>query len=174
MEDPQVEPVLTGAASDFAFRTADIPDTLGTVASGPDGAVLDPAASPVPTGGALTPTAIKVTLEQLFRLIAESGKGRDFWLLQSEEAQSLADVWHPILAPIWERWLSQTDGNLLPALMVTAMSLGPRVVREVSSRVGQTGSTATAKSGASQPFSDLPAAGNQPRPTDSSLMPSVS
>ena len=166
-----VETDLSPEQADFAARTIDIPDSLGTTIPGAIPGT-DPNALPQPVpGGALTPAAIKMTLEQLSMLIAGTVKDGGFWQLQSAEAQSLADVWHPILAPLWDRWMATTDGNLLPALMVTMMSLAPRVAQEVARRASLTASTGTVKSGASQPFSDQPGAENLPRPTVSLVTP---
>ena len=159
-----------GTEPDFAARTIDIPDTLGTAPI--PGAPGDPLAEPQPvSGGALTPAAIKMTLEQLSSMVAGNVKDGGFWKLQSAEAQSLADVWHPILAPLWDRWMATTDGNLLPAIMVTMMSLAPRLAQEVARRASLTASMETAKFGESQPFSDQPGAANLPRPTVSLVTP---
>ena len=65
-----VETELSPEQADFAARTIDIPDSLGTTIPGAIPGT-DPNALPQPVpGGALTPAAIKMTLEQLSMLIA--------------------------------------------------------------------------------------------------------
>ena len=169
--DIELDAAMAQGASDFAARTADIPDTLGTAPGQPGATPGDLTGQPTdatPGGGSLTPGAIRETLSQLSSMLANNIKGGQFWQLQKQECEALSNVWHPILSPLWDKWLAETNGYLLPALMLTAVTLLPRAMMEWERRKAihlvpaSSGSVSTMESkamerhGDSQPSSDQP------------------
>lgn len=155
---------LSGAAVDFMQSTADIPDTLGE--SGTQQVDAGQLQQPQPVVGGLSVEAVEMTLGMAFGMIAARiGEDGTFWELQPEEKRNLAAVWHPILAPLWAKWMQDTDGAIVAAVMMTAMTIGPRLMRESVRRASQTANTATAKSGVSFSLQGQPAPANQPKQT---------
>jgi|SRR6185437_5435639 len=158
------------SAEAFLNATADVPETLGGAAGQP--VAVEPAAQS-PMAGMLTAEALEMTFGTAFELIAArigSPEG-DYWRLQDGEKKGLAQAWLPVLGPLWAKWCTNLDPGLALALGMTAMTIGPRLVRANASRASQTASTETAKSGASSSSQDQPAPVNQPKQIDLSAMP---
>jgi hypothetical protein len=161
------------SAQEFLDATASVPETLGATAS--DNPVAEVPLAPGVTlvAGALTAEALEMTFGTAFELIAArvgSPEG-DYWRLQDGEKKGLAQAWLPVLSPLWAKWCTNLDPGLALALGMTAMTLGPRLVRANASRASQTANTATAKSGASSSSPDQPAPANPPKQIDLSVMP---
>jgi hypothetical protein len=147
MVNEEEEPVnLGGEAARFAAATADVPDTLGS--GDPKFGDMTQAEVNQPAIGGLTVEALELTFGMGFAMIAgRIGEDGKFWELQDGEKKQLASVWHPVLAPLWAKWIGETDGAIVAAVLCTVMTVAPRLVRDNARRASRTASTATAKSG---------------------------
>ena len=136
-------------AAEFLAATADVPETLGEAAPAPGSEGAQPGevtAMVVP----LSLGVIATTFGTLFAFIgARLGEDGKFWELEEPEKNALAAAWLPYLNPLWQKWASGADPNLMMALLMTAITVGPRLVRTNALLASRTASTGTGKSGAS-------------------------
>jgi hypothetical protein len=157
------EEPLTGEAAAFAAATGDIPDTLGGEPL-QDGSIS--AEAPPPVVGGLTQGALETVFGMGFgALAAMRGEGGKFWELQQEEKSNLAEAWLPVIGPLWAKWIGETDGAIVAAVLCTAVKLGPRLIQDTALRASRTASTETAKFGDSSSSPGRPAAANPPKQT---------
>jgi len=152
-------------AQEFLNATADVPETLGGAVPGQP--VAGEVAPQSPVAGMLTADALAMTFGTVFELVAaKAGPEGEYWRLQEGEKKGLAEAWLPVLGPLWAKWCTNLDPGLALALGMTAMTIGPRLVRANANRASQTASTETAKSGASSSSQGQPAPGNPPKQID--------
>lgn len=154
---------LTGDAAAFAAATAEVPETLGDAPVDAQGQAIT---GPVVQFAGLSPEILEVTFGTVFDLIANRlGEDGAFWKLQDAEKKTLANVWLPVLNPLWAKWVGEADPGLVLALICTTATLAPRLMRESARRGLQMGSTETGKSGDSFSSPGRPVPVSPQRPT---------
>jgi hypothetical protein len=164
MVDGQEQPTnLSGESAAFFAATADVPDTLGE--PGPQPVDAGELGTAQPVVGGLTVEALEMTFGMAFGMIgARIGEEGKFWELQDLEKRQLALAWHPILSPLWAKWMADTDGAIVAAVLCTAMTVAPRLMQDSARRASLTASTATGKSGDSSLSQGLPVLVNPLKP----------
>jgi hypothetical protein len=154
---------LSGEGSAFFAATADVPETLGDAA--PQGVDAGELGAPQPVVGGLTVEAVAMAFGTIFAFVgARLGEDGKFWELQDAEKAGLATAWLPVLNPLWQKWVSGADPNLVMALLITGVTIGPRLVRTNALLASRTESTETERSGASSSSPGRPAVVSQLKP----------
>ena len=167
---------LSGESAEFLAATADVPEILGDSAAPPthpDGTPLQPGEVQI-VAMPLSVSIIATTFGTLFAFIgARLGEDGKFWELEEQEKNALATAWLPYLNPLWEKWVSGADPNLMMALLMTTITVGPRLIRTNALLASRTASTVTGKSGALSSSQGQPVPASQQKPTDLSPQPIV-
>ena len=152
--------------NDFEQLNADIPLNIGegeVIPPGGGAGAPQPMAPPV----GIELSVLTMTFGILFDMFAMmAGKGGEFWALSEQQKNNLGSVWLGPVNDLLAAWGYSGNGKLELAIVMTVVTIGPRLALEKKRRESGRDTTATASSGASHSSAAPPAPESPDSPID--------